>query len=94
MAYILIRHKVEDYEKWKKAFDDYIDRRRESGEKTWQVFRDEEDPNMVSVLNEWESAEKARAFTEDPDLKEKMGEAGVSGRPEIFYLGETDSGRI
>jgi len=31
MPYMLVRHKVEDYENWKPVFEEHDDTRRESG---------------------------------------------------------------
>lgn len=39
---------------------------------------------------EWESLESAHAFSESPGLREKMVQAGVNGKPEIFYLNKVE----
>ena len=45
MSYILVRQKVEDYAKWKDAFDRGAeDHRRAAGSKGGYVFRDADDP--------------------------------------------------
>ena len=38
MASVLVKHKVENYEKWKTEFDAFIDHRKRSGEKSFQIF--------------------------------------------------------
>ena len=50
MAYILVRHKVKDYEKWKPAFDEHETTRKDSGSKGGRLFRNTEDPNEIVVI--------------------------------------------
>ena len=51
MAYMLVRHKVEDYEKWKPVFDDHQATRRESGGKGGFLFCNADDPNETLILD-------------------------------------------
>ncbi len=39
MPYMLVRHNVEDYERWKPVFEEHRDTRRESGSKGVRLFR-------------------------------------------------------
>jgi len=41
--------KVEDYERWKEGYDASIGQRKASGEVSFQVFRNADDPNTVTV---------------------------------------------
>ena len=41
MAYMFVRHSVRDYEAWKPVFDDVSDLRKRSGEKSYQILRQE-----------------------------------------------------
>jgi len=43
MPYMLVRHKVEDYENWKPVFEEHGDTRRESGSKGVRLFRNADD---------------------------------------------------
>ena len=45
MPYLLVRHKVEDYAKWKRAFDEHAATRQTGGSKGGQLFRSSDDPN-------------------------------------------------
>ena len=62
MAYLLIRHKTRDYATWKAAFDAFNETRRASGEKSYQIFHPDDDPNNLWLLFEWDNLENARAF--------------------------------
>ena len=86
MPHILVRHKVDDCAKWKQSFDDSIDFRKAGGEKSYQIFQTIEDPNNLVLLFEWNNIANAKRFLESSELQEKMQQAGVSGKPEIFFL--------
>ncbi|WP_406660610.1 antibiotic biosynthesis monooxygenase [Methanolobus sp. ZRKC3] len=86
MVYVLIKHTVEDFSKWKPGFDAHASVRKESGCKGGMLFRTSEDPNGVVVIFEWDTIENARKFIESPELKKKMEEVGVISKPDIFFL--------
>ena len=94
MTHVLIKHPVKNFEAWKTAFDNFVDFRRTSGEKSHRVMQADGDPNNLVVFFEWESEDKARAFLSSDDLKNAMGEAGVAGPPEITFLQDAFSGTI
>ncbi len=66
MIYTLATHTVEDFAKWKTVFDGSIEMRKSAGELSFQVFQDASDQKKVTVLNEWESKEKAETFFDNP----------------------------
>ncbi len=88
--YILIRHKVEDYAKWKPVFDEHETTRKTSGFKGGYVFRNADDRNEIVILLEVEELEKARQLVESEDLREAMQRAGVADQPDIYFLEEAD----
>jgi hypothetical protein len=45
MQYVLIIHEVENYEAWKKVFDNAADIRKKAGERIYQILKDENEPN-------------------------------------------------
>ncbi len=94
MAHLFIRHKVKDYATWKDAFDGFIETRRISGEKSWQIFHPDEDPNNLLILFEWDNLDNAHAFMQNNELKKTMDEAGVLEQPEAYFLEEYDQGTL
>lgn len=72
MAHLLVRNTVEDYAKWKPAFDSHSEMRKAAGSKGGRFFRSAEDPNDVLVLIEWDDVDKARAFADSRELREAM----------------------
>ena len=92
MPYLLERHKVEDYGRWREAFD--AGGREAAGCRGARIFRDADDPEEVVVLFEWDALERARERIESATLSRKFGEAGVSGgiRGTEFHLLEEEAG--
>jgi heme-degrading monooxygenase HmoA len=90
MTYVLVIHKVEDYAKWKTVYDEDGATRKAKGSKGAFVFRDANDSNQMVVITEWEDMEKAKNFAESEDLRNTMQKAGVSGRPDVYYLDEIE----
>jgi len=78
MPYLLERHKVRDYDRWRRVFDADSAGRAAAGCRGARIFRNAEDPEVV-VLFEWDSLESARRRIESATLSRKFEEAGVSG---------------
>ncbi len=92
MAYMLVRHNVQDYEAWKSVFDSVSDLRRRNGERSYQILRPENGSNSVVALFEWDNLDNARTYAASSELKEAMQRAGVTGKPEILFLEEAARG--
>ena len=93
MQYVLIIHKVADYPAWKKVFDAAADIRREAGERSYQVLKDQNDPNRIVHFSAWTSIEEARRFFESPKLVKIRAEAGVKA-PDFIYLEQLEAGTL
>jgi len=93
MQYVLIIHEVEDYESWKKVFDNASDIRREAGEKSYQILKYDSDPNKVVHFSSWTSIDDAKRFFESPKLIRIRAEAGVKA-PDFIYLEQLESGTL
>lgn len=90
MPYVLVRHRVEDYAKWKTAFDENAPARRASGSKGGQLFRNARDPHEILVIFEWDDMENLQEFVQSPELAAKMQQAGVIDKPDVFFLEEIE----
>ena len=47
-----------------------------------------DDPDMVTVINTWVSVDAFQAFFSREELKEAMGDAGVTAPPTIIVANE------
>ena len=90
MPYLLIRHKVADYSKWKPIYDQHATTRKVSGGQGAQLFRNATDPNELVILFEWDDLERARQFAQSEDLRQAMQQAGVADQPDIYFLEEVE----
>ena len=84
-AYSIATHPVKDFGAWKIVFDRFESVRKEAGELSAIVLRHSDDPNVVTVINTWNSVETAQAFFAREDLKSGMGEAGVASPPTFVF---------
>jgi heme-degrading monooxygenase HmoA len=86
MIYLMAVQKVEDFNKWKKVFDEHSTQRRVMGSKGAKILRDSSHPNEIVVITKWEDLNAAKKFSSSPDLKNVMKRAGVVGLPELRFL--------
>ena len=85
MATIILSHDVEDFSKWKPLYDADSERRTAAGLKELSVGTKSGDPNKVYVI--WEGdAGTVDKMMQDPELAEKMKEAGVVSEPEVIII--------
>ncbi len=90
MPYILVRHKVEDYAKWKPVFDEHGAARKAIGSKGGYLFRNFDDPNEVVMYMEVDDLEKARQFVQSEDLRQAMERGGLADQPDVYFLDLVD----
>ena len=90
MTVLAVRHTVADYATWKTGYDNHGVSRKEHGAIRDEVLRSVEDPNNLLVLIEFGSMADAKAFANDPLLKEAMSTAGVIGTPDISFRERSD----
>ena len=90
MPYMVVRHKVQNFARWKQVFDEHGGARKSGGSRGGQLFRSADDPNEVMVLLECDSLENARRFVNSEDLGKTKERAGVADRPDIYFVDEVD----
>jgi hypothetical protein len=89
MIVAAIRHAVKDYGEWKAVYDGFPP--TAGGARFARVNRAVDDPNTVAVVAGFESVDAAQAFLGNPDLRDKMVEAGVVGEPRIEIYEEVEA---
>ena len=82
---VMIRHKVKDWDAWKKSFDSHKQARMDAGLTDRVVGHTVGDTHNVTLVFAVSDMDKAKAFMNSQDLKDKMKEAGVDGAPDIFF---------
>ena len=84
MGFLLIRHKVRDFNTWKIVYEAH--QRVEAGLTEKYLLRGADDENEVVILFEAQDLNRAKAFAASADLREKMQEVGVVDKPDIYFL--------
>ena len=85
MSFIMIGHKVANYAKWKRTVKSLAKWRKASGEKCFYVCRGPKSPNELLVWCEWDTPARAKKFVKSAELRKRMKEAGVVGKPNISF---------
>jgi len=88
-AYTIATHPVREFEACKATFDQFEPIRKEAGERSAVVLRHADAPNMVTIINTWDSIEAPQAFLNREELKAGMAEAGVTAPPTMIFANET-----
>ena len=91
MTHMIVKHHVADYAKWQEGFDKDRGIRKSNGSLGGQVFQSSSDPSEVFVLLEWDNIENLERFTQSAELKERMKKAGVSGKPDMYFVNLTET---
>ncbi len=81
---VIIMHKVKDWDAWKKSFDSHKQTRMDNGLTDRGVGYSMDDNHMVTVVLVINDMAKAKAFMNSQELKDKMAESGVEGKPTVF----------
>ena len=89
-AIVQVHHRVQSYDAWRPFFEEHRRVREQHGATGHRIYKAAGDPNDIVILNEFESAEGAKAFASDPSLRSIMGSAGVLGAPEVLFLEEPE----
>jgi hypothetical protein len=82
---MFVRHEVADYGAWRKSYDAFAPYQKKMGVIYQSVYQSTDDPNDVTVIHDFHSLEKAKAFAASADLKAAMEKSGVKGAPQIWY---------
>ncbi len=88
MPYLIVKHKVKDFERWLAVFNSHAEAQKDAGFRDVQILRDYQDPNIVFCFFRVVDIVSARAFTQSPDAGDVMEQAGIIGTPEGTWLEE------
>jgi hypothetical protein len=72
MVRLFVRHKVSNYDKWRKVYNDFDKERPATGVLGDAVFRSTGDRNDVTVWHDFATTRKAKAFASSAKLKSTM----------------------
>ena len=88
--YMIVQHKVADYDKWKQAFDQHESVRASYNIGLIAVGQTLDDPTSIVAIFASPQASDFTDFLEKSNLKEVMKNAGVISQPTINILKQVD----
>jgi hypothetical protein len=91
MVTLFARHAVREYAAWKRTYDALGQVRKDMGVTGAAVYRDANEPNMITITHQFADLNAATAFAHSDELKTAMMNAGVSGPPEIWFCQDIES---
>jgi len=83
---IITTIEVKDFTEFKKGFDAGAPIREKGNIKVVDMYQSVDNKNMVTVIEEAASAEAAKQFFSNPDMKAAMEKTGVISKPEVKIL--------
>lgn len=81
-----VSHEVENYEKWKKVFDEDEPIRTKADLELRAISTNADNPNMVNIMFATDDIEKAKGTINSDELRKRMTEAGVRSEPVFTVL--------
>jgi quinol monooxygenase YgiN len=90
MVTLLIRCRVADYDFWRPRYDTAVARDTGLGVLSSQVWRGQDDPNLVVIIETYDSRESAEALMNNPAIQAEMVADGVDpSSVQLDFLDET-----
>jgi len=93
MIDVLVHHRVADYDAWQVVYDRILGEPLGSAVRAHRIWRGLDDPNLVVLVETYDSREAAEAAFAQPGLPAVLDEAGVEMESvRLDYLEEVASG--
>ena len=86
MDYLMVRHKVADFDQWKTFFDSHKEVQLEYGLHFHMLHRNIDDPDELFIIFEIADLDRAREFLNSTELFIVQKQAGVLDKPDIWFL--------
>jgi quinol monooxygenase YgiN len=86
MAYLSVKHTVNNFNHWKTVYDSLEAARSQHGCVSCQIMRGADNPNHIVILEEYQTFEGAKVWAHSADFHVANGHAGVNCVPEISFL--------
>ena len=83
---LMVNIKVEDFAKWKAAYDSAEQMRTNMGIKIKGIYQSAENENEVMLISEYPSIEVAQKILADPQWAENQKRSGVIGGFETKFF--------
>ena len=82
---LTLHFKVKDFNTWQTSYNGNEKNRTSAGITNGKVFRSQNDPNDVVILQDVADVPKARTWLGSDDMKAAIQKSGVIGSPSIRF---------
>jgi ABC-type sugar transport system substrate-binding protein len=87
---MFVRLEVVQYSEWRKVYDGFAPARKAAGITESTLWQSADDPNDVTIVNEFPTLEQARAFAASGELKDAMHNSGLRGPPQVWFVSKVN----
>lgn len=84
-ARMYVRLEVVQFSEWRKTYDGFAAARKAAGITQSTLWQSADDPNDVTIVNDFPSIEQARAFAASGELRDAMRNSGLKGPPQVWF---------
>lgn len=81
---LFVKHEVADYAAWRKVYNSVAPLQKKMGVFFKDVYVSAENPNDVTIIQDFHSLEEAKAFMASPELRASMTKAGVKPPAQVW----------
>ena len=89
MTTLLMTCRVPEYETWRPLYEEAVSHIPEI--LTWRVWHGQDDPEVVVLMETYDSREFAERLLNSPEMQKEMADHGVSS-VKTYFLDEGSSG--
>jgi hypothetical protein len=82
---MFVRLEVVQFSEWIKTYDGFAPARKGAGITESTLWQSADDPNDVTIINEFPTIEQARAFATSGELRDAMRNSGLRGPPQVWF---------
>lgn len=94
MVTLLLRCRVADYDAWRPQYDTAVARDSGLGLRSSRVWRGQDDPNLVVIVETYDSRDAVEALLNDSAVQAEMAAHGVDpSSVQLDFLDEAGPGR-
>jgi hypothetical protein len=86
MIHLFVRQDVADYETWRLVYDRFYSNPDAHGAPITTAYQSINNPNDITVEHIFKNLADARAIIASDDLAQAMTDAGVLGKPQIWFV--------
>ncbi len=88
-VWMMVVHEVKDRDTQRNAFDSGLSARQSAGELRFEITTYSSHLNTIIAIFQWDTGLRARAFVDDPMVRNAMQAAGVISEPIVTFHKKT-----